>query len=302
MECKGYVLLVPRYVHESVSEDHVALLVGAGYEVRCLPPGGDPVAVILADPPLVVCFQYDYPNTRGLAEIRLVKVRAPAVPILMITRSHSEQLAVWAFRSRVWDYFVEPIERPRFLSVLETLKGIRTQGKLSAECRYQLEMTNTIPPEARQHYCEAQDDRVIIGRALTFLDANLHKKVVQADVAAVCGLSAFQFSRMFRRVANMTFQDYLLQRRIEEAKRLLANPRASVTDICFTVGFRDLSYFSRIFQRYVGASPSRYRLSLEACQAKAPCPAKEPSAAVPPMDDHSAPLPSRPAVAEDITV
>jgi AraC-like DNA-binding protein len=39
----------------------------------------------------------------------------------------------------------------------------------------------------------------------------------------------------------------------------LRNPRASVTDIAFAVGFNDLSHFARMFRRYVGLCPSKYR-------------------------------------------
>ncbi|MBZ9539067.1 DNA-binding response regulator [Modicisalibacter tunisiensis] len=252
----GHVLVVVRDINESPASDYVAALKAGGYSVRFIPVGTDPVPSMQREPPSVACFQFDYPDAQGLSDLRRARQQLPAVPLLMITQAHSESLAVWAFRTRVWDYFTMPVDTVRLLSVVEALQN---QGSVDTKTRQALESTNAIPPDARQRYTGNPEEKSIIERALTHVDANLHNKIVQSEVAELFGLSPFQFSRLFRRMTKMTFQEYLLSRRIEEAKRLLVNSRTSVTDVCFTVGFRDLSYFTRIFQRYVGMPPSRYR-------------------------------------------
>ncbi|SFH39043.1 helix-turn-helix transcriptional regulator [Modicisalibacter xianhensis] len=259
----NYILIVIRDLNSNPASDYTTKLTAQGYHIEYVLPGVDPVPLMQRRPPIAACFQFDYPDTAGLSDLRRAKQQAPAVPLLMITQAHSEQLAVWAFRTRVWDYFVYPLDTSRLLSVLEVLASLKQHGQMDVDSRAKLDMTNTIPPEARQHRANQNEDKATLDRALAYLDKNLHKKIVQSEVAELCGLSPFQFSRLFRRVMKVTFQDYLLSRRIEEAKRLLANPRISVTDVCFTVGFRDLSYFTRVFQRYVGLPPSRYRQSLE---------------------------------------
>jgi AraC-like DNA-binding protein len=85
-------------------------------------------------------------------------------------------------------------------------------------------------------------------------------------------MTPFQFSRQFKQTYGMTFQEFLIRRRMTEAVRLLKNPSASVTDVCYTVGFRDLSYFARTFRRYVGMTPSRYKTDLEALHTSLPSP------------------------------
>ena len=47
--------------------------------------------------------------------------------------------------------------------------------------------------------------------------------------------------------------------RIETAKRLLEDPEASVMDVCFKSGYSNVSYFIRVFQKYTGKTPARYR-------------------------------------------
>jgi hypothetical protein len=65
--------------------------------------------------------------------------------------------------------------------------------------------------------------------------------------------------RIFKQVHVTTFQEYVLRRRISQAIRLLLNPSASVTDACYMAGFNDQSDVSRIFRRYLEASPSIFR-------------------------------------------
>jgi AraC-like DNA-binding protein len=57
----------------------------------------------------------------------------------------------------------------------------------------------------------------------------------------------------------VTFSEHLLEVRIRKAIELLSHPRATVTGAGYEVGFRDPSYFSRIFKRYAGITPSEYR-------------------------------------------
>lgn len=261
-EAGDCVLVVVRTQQDATTGNYVAELLKKGYRVEFVCEADDPVPAIERAAPMAVCFHFDYPDARGLTDLRLTKRLLPSVPLLMITQAHSESLAVWAFRARVWDYFVQPVELSRFLGVIEMLRGIKHRCAPSSAARAELDFTNAIPPEARQRCGGVRQDQFVVDHAMSYVETNLHRKIVQSEVADLCGLSTFQFSRLFKRITNGTFQEYLLSRRITEAKRLLANPNVSVTDVCFTVGFHDLSYFTRVFQRYVGHAPSRYRAAL----------------------------------------
>lgn len=265
-----YMLIVLRTIQEPLDDEYHQVLKRQGYHLEIIAPGQDPIPQMKQRPPIAACFQFDYPDLEGLGSLREAKKAFPTIPLLMITQAHSEHLAVWAFRARVWDYFVQPFDMTRFLEVMASLYDARLPQKAKATNRPVAEVKNHIPPEARL-YCSAPgDDQAKLQRVVSYIDQNLHRKIVQAEIAGLCGQSAFQFSRFFKRVTGITFQEYLMHRRINEAMRLLANPKVTITDVCFTVGFRDLSYFTRTFQRYVGKPPSRYRLeATESASAQA---------------------------------
>jgi transcriptional regulator GlxA family with amidase domain len=67
------------------------------------------------------------------------------------------------------------------------------------------------------------------------------------------------FSRSFRKNSGMTFVQYVNRQRIQRACELLINTNVSVTDVCFRVGYKNLSSFDRQFQVQKGISPRRFR-------------------------------------------
>nr|WP_255777335.1 AraC family transcriptional regulator [Halomonas desiderata] len=148
------------------------------------------------------------------------------------------------------------------MGVVGSLYQLRSLSPATQERKQAPDVANRIPPEARLRGCAASNQQILLERAISYIEQHLHQKLAQAEVAAQCGITSFQLSRLFRKLTGNTFQGFLLERRIDEAKRLLANPRTSVTDVCFSVGFRDLSYFTRTFQKHVGHTPTLYRQTL----------------------------------------
>lgn len=96
--------------------------------------------------------------------------------------------------------------------------------------------------------------------AALWIDAHSHRPIGLDDMAALHGLSAFHFLRLFSRVLGVTPHQYLLRCRLRHAARLLAGdgPR-TITEVAYDVGFADLSNFIRSFHRAAGVSPAGYR-------------------------------------------
>jgi AraC-like DNA-binding protein len=174
----------------------------------------------------------------------------------MLTVQHSEALAVWAFRSRVWDYFVKP------LSTLDVERCVASLGEMLSLRDGSAPRSAAIPgsviPEEHRLSSSQRHDPASLAPAISYVEENFRGKVTSAKAAMLCGLSAFQFSRAFKESYSITFQEYLLRFRIREACRLLRNPSAPVADVAHLVGFNDSSYFSKIFKRYTSTSPSRF--------------------------------------------
>src|SRR4051794_32785124 len=96
-------------------------------------------------------------------------------------------------------------------------------------------------------------------RARAFMDEHWDQPLSLDEIAQRVHLSRYHFIRLFQRAFYATPHQYLIHKRVEKAKQLLAQSELSVTDICFAVGFASLGSFSTLFHKVVGWSPSIYR-------------------------------------------
>ncbi len=99
----------------------------------------------------------------------------------------------------------------------------------------------------------------LIMRATQYMQEHFNQALSLEDLARVVYLSPFYFSHIFKEEMGMTFIEYLTSLRINEAKRLLRDTLLAVGTIAEQVGYNDVNYFSRVFKKVVGMTPSQFR-------------------------------------------
>ncbi len=106
---------------------------------------------------------------------------------------------------------------------------------------------------------ECAEEHSLFGESLKYIDQNLCETDLSLQtVSDHIFVSKYHYSRVFQKKTGVGFKEYIMSRRIETAKKLLIKGE-SVTSVCYSVGYNDLTHFSRIFKRLVGISPSTYR-------------------------------------------
>jgi YesN/AraC family two-component response regulator len=212
------------------------------------------VAAIAQARPDVVIFEFDHPDAAQLQLLQSVKRLHPSVPILMITSTHGEELAVWAFRSRVWNYLVTPVPLRELKSNLEQLAKIaRRRGTVGR----QIERPGTMLPRSSPP-AEIHSERAALQRILEELRKDHTSEVRVTKLARQCGMTRYAFSRLFRASVGVSCREYVMRLRIETACRMLELPHESVTQVAIAAGFTDASYFARIFRKHMRKSPIEY--------------------------------------------
>jgi AraC-like DNA-binding protein len=99
-----------------------------------------------------------------------------------------------------------------------------------------------------------------INKALAYIRENLTQPFSESDLAGIAGQSTGAFSRAFRRHTGMSLVQYVKRLRINLACQILmSEEQATITEICFQVGFNNLSNFNRQFLAEKGMSPSRFK-------------------------------------------
>lgn len=100
-------------------------------------------------------------------------------------------------------------------------------------------------------------------RMKAYLDTHLSETVSVETLSALIYKSRSQTIRIFKKEFGLTPYDYLLESRIKQAKTLLKNTNLRIKDIAYQTGFSDEHYFSDLFRKKTGKTPSSYRFAGE---------------------------------------
>jgi AraC-like DNA-binding protein len=207
--------------------------------------------------PSVLCFDFDHPDQHRLQAMQDLKRAYARLPFLMLTVYHSEALAIWAFRAGTWNYLVKPVSIAEFDENLAALASIVRRTPMP-HSPYRVEAA--VPHELSVAPVDARVAQ--LQSALHFIKQHFHTRISEAEVAGLCGLTRFEFSRNFHAAFGVTFREYVTRVRIAEARRLLAEGAPSITDVAYATGFTDGSYFARVFKFHTGVLPSEYHGSI----------------------------------------
>ena len=101
----------------------------------------------------------------------------------------------------------------------------------------------------------------LLEQIAAYVDANLTEKLTLKVISAQCGVSVSTVTQLFQKKAATTFHDFLTQRRMEAARKLIWEG-TPLEQVGKQVGYRDHSTFYRAFRRYFRLSPREYRMQL----------------------------------------
>jgi AraC-like DNA-binding protein len=99
----------------------------------------------------------------------------------------------------------------------------------------------------------------VLQRALIYIFEHLASDIHIDEVADLAGMSESAFSRFFKKNTGNSFTDHVNKLRIWQACKLLSETEMSITDICFEVGYLNISNFNRTFLKQHKVTPSAYR-------------------------------------------
>jgi YesN/AraC family two-component response regulator len=179
----------------------------------------------------------------GIDVMKEIKDVEPSVLVIIVTSYGDEEVAVEAFKGEARDY----LKKPFGISEPSRSKNILPGSDTPAQ-------PGTPPAVVTlSQYHKIQ-------QAVRFINDNYRTDIRLAAAAREAGmLSPAHFSRIFRKVMGLSYQDYLNSRRITKAKNLLRTSSQSVTEIAASLGFADPTGFGRIFKKLTGHTPSAFR-------------------------------------------
>jgi len=102
-------------------------------------------------------------------------------------------------------------------------------------------------------------NNIILRPALTYIERNYAKNISLDSMASLCNISSSYFSKLFKKVIEDNFANYINKIRIKKAKEILETTDVPITNIALDLGFEDSGYFIKVFKKQEGITPSAYR-------------------------------------------
>jgi two-component system response regulator YesN len=130
-------------------------------------------------------------------------------------------------------------------------------SSLDEICNWAKDMLNCY----MDHEINTKDQKNIqaIQKAVNYMNQNYEKKLTIDEIAQAVYLSPCYLSRIFKQSLGCTLMEYLTQIRVEKAKTMLKNPKYNIMQVAEENGFEDPGYFTRVFKKIEGITPSRFK-------------------------------------------
>ncbi len=216
----------------------------------------------------IAILDIEMPGINGIQTAEKIRETDPYCSIIFLTAFDEFNYAKKAITVRALDYLLKPYQEEELLSVLE--EAIRLADRRRDERTAQAQIAaGQEPPQAEA--VEAAEDVGESGYGRiskvseiirSYICEHYMNDLSMQDVARMMNYSEAYFCKLFKQCFSCNFTAYLTQFRMEEAKKLLAEPTVNVKNVGEAVGYSDSNYFAKVFKRYTGSSPTEYRMEL----------------------------------------
>jgi len=186
--------------------------------------------------PDIALLDIEMPGMNGIELAKYIKEKNTECIIIFITAYDRFDYAIEAMHIKAFDYLLKPWKEERLCELINTaIENVRSMQKTDSIVHSQKDVIKD------------------------YIDRNYKKDISAKDVAGILGYSDVYFSKVFKQLFDDNFINYLTKIRIDRAKLLLKDVSFNIKEVGKSVGYADSNYFTKVFKRSVGMSPSEYR-------------------------------------------
>ncbi|MEA4890643.1 MAG: AraC family transcriptional regulator [Clostridiaceae bacterium] len=109
---------------------------------------------------------------------------------------------------------------------------------------------------------QQKSENMIYNRSMSFITEHLHEKLLLEQISRSVHVSPSYLNRIYRNTSGMSVMEHVAHLKLEKTKELIRESKMTLTEIADALGFSSIHYFSRLFKRHYGISPSAYSKSI----------------------------------------
>ena len=199
----------------------------------------------------VMLCDIEMPWGSGLELFEWVKAHYPAVECVFITCHPEYDYMRKALQLGSADYVLKPIDYGELDGILRALLQ-----------RLREKQTAAIPAPVLEQLRQENEENAgeaAVRFVIDYIHKHLGEDIVVADFPELVHLNDRYLSRSFRKTTGLSMLEYITQERLRVARELLRQTEYPVSRVAGSVGYNNLSYFTKIFKRETGMTPQEYR-------------------------------------------
>ncbi|MBR4026118.1 MAG: response regulator [Lachnospiraceae bacterium] len=203
----------------------------------------------------IAIIDIEMPRINGLEAARRMRKQKEDCVIIFLTAFDEFSYAKQAISVRALEYLLKPYDEKELLFVIE--EGIREIEKNAKKSIIQLFDVDEIIKEGK-----SSDIRISFVKEFieNYIKEHYTEDISMQQLAREMNYSEAYFCKLFKQCFRVNFTTYLAEYRVRMAKKMLENPLANIKDVGKACGYTDSNYFSRVFKRSTGYTPTEYRL------------------------------------------
>ena len=216
--------------------------------------GREALEIFSREAPQVAVLDIEMPGLTGLEVARKIRETDKNCAILFLTGFDKFDYARQAISVRALDYLLKPYnEQELVFAVEDAIRQVSSPVAHMARPRAEA-------PTLKE---EVDDVRTAVIRAemYAFIENHYREDISMQDAAAVLRYSDAYFCKLFKQCFKVNFSTYLNEFRVQKARQLMTDSRLNLKDISAACGYSDANYFTKVFKRITGKTPSEYRLA-----------------------------------------
>ncbi|MCC2875011.1 response regulator [Clostridiales bacterium TF09-2AC] len=218
----------------------------------------------------IAILDIEMPGINGIEAAQKIREKDKECCIIFLTAFDEFSYAKKAITVRALDYLLKPYDEQELMLVVEEAMRLAAEyqaNRQAAESQTGRGQKYELPETALPAGDDMEDGGQVRLSKVTeiishYIETNYMYDISMQDLARHMNYSEAYFCKLFKQCFNKNFTSYLTEYRVEEAKRMLAEPTVNVKDIGRAVGYSDSNYFAKVFKRITGQSPTEYRLCI----------------------------------------
>jgi DNA-binding response OmpR family regulator/two-component sensor histidine kinase len=202
--------------------------------------------------PNIIVSDIIMPELNGYELCKRIKndERTSHIPVILLTAMHSKEHELKGLTKGADDYITKPFDLSVLQAKIDNILSIRDSLKEKYTSTMKLEPTNVVL---------TSPDEKFLKRVVDIIEENISDSDLDIEQFSLkVGVSRMQLYRKLHALTNMTVKEFIRHIRLKRAVQLLEQEKLNISEIAYSVGFKDLSHFRKCFKREYGMSASEY--------------------------------------------